>query len=68
MYCRYGSATFLEVDDGDGDLYNSSLVLEGRQLLHVDTEEGVQVGGSAQHEGATLLHIHSDYQEGRSPC
>ncbi|KAG0722637.1 Neural-cadherin [Chionoecetes opilio] len=31
---RYGSATLLSVDDGDGDLYNAS------QLLDVDKQEG----------------------------
>lgn len=44
---RQGSATFLEVDDGDGDLYNSSVTLEGRRLMQVDGEQGVQLGGSS---------------------
>ncbi|KAK3863954.1 hypothetical protein Pcinc_030318, partial [Petrolisthes cinctipes] len=44
---RQGSATFLEVDDGDGDLYNSSVTLEGRRLMQVDGEQGVQLGGTS---------------------
>lgn len=62
---RYGSATFLSVDDGDGDLYNASLVLEGRQLLEMDGTEGVLVGGSPEHVGTTVLKVHNDFREGR---
>ncbi|KAG0723202.1 putative neural-cadherin 2 [Chionoecetes opilio] len=47
---RYGSATFLTADEGDGDLYNASVSLEGRQLLEVDREAGVVLGG-APHQG-----------------
>ncbi|XP_050723500.1 putative neural-cadherin 2 isoform X2 [Eriocheir sinensis] len=61
---RYGSATFLSVDDGDGDLYNASLVLEGRQLLEMDGTEGVLVGGSPEYVGATMFKVHNDFREG----
>ncbi|XP_063876229.1 putative neural-cadherin 2 [Scylla paramamosain] len=61
---RYGSATFLEVDDGDGDLYNASLVLEGEQLLDVDKQEGVRVGGSPYFQEKGVLKIHNDYFDG----
>ncbi|XP_050738814.1 putative neural-cadherin 2 isoform X2 [Eriocheir sinensis] len=60
---RQGSATFLMVDDGDGDHYNSSVSLEGRQLLHVDTEDGVHVGGAPELVGVTVK-IHEDFFEG----
>lgn len=63
---RYGSATFLSVDDGDGDLYNASLVLEGRQLLEMDGSEGVLVGGSPEYVGATMFKVHNDFREGRT--
>ncbi|XP_063876230.1 putative neural-cadherin 2 [Scylla paramamosain] len=61
---RYGSATFLEVDDGDGDLYNASLVLEGEQLLNVDKQEGVRVGGSPYFQDTGVLKINNDYFDG----
>ncbi|XP_042213434.1 putative neural-cadherin 2 [Homarus americanus] len=61
---RYGSATFLTVDDGDGDLYNASVVLEGRQLLEVDGQEGVHVGGTPEYAGVTVYNIHRDYHDG----
>ncbi|MPC29128.1 Neural-cadherin [Portunus trituberculatus] len=61
---RYGSAIFLEVDDGDGDLYNASLVLEGEQLLDVDKQEGVRVGGSPYFQEKGVLKIHNDYFDG----
>ncbi|KAK8399372.1 hypothetical protein O3P69_003470 [Scylla paramamosain] len=61
---RYGSSTFLEVDDGDGDLYNASLVLEGEQLLDVDKQEGIRVGGSPYYQEKGVLKIHNDYFDG----
>ncbi|KAG0728141.1 Neural-cadherin [Chionoecetes opilio] len=61
---RYGSAAFLSVDDGDGDLYNASLVLEGRQLLEMDGQEGVLIGGSPEYVGATMFEVHNDFREG----
>ncbi|KAG0722457.1 Neural-cadherin [Chionoecetes opilio] len=60
---RYGSATLLSVDDGDGDLYNASLLLEGRQRLDVDKQEGVRVGGAPYSQEAGLK-IHGDYFDG----
>lgn len=51
------------VDDGDGDHYNASVSLEGRQLLHVDTQDGVHVGGAPELVGVTVK-IHEDYYEG----
>lgn len=53
------------VDDGDGDHYNASVSLEGRQLLQVDTEDGVHVGGAPELVGVTVK-IHEDYFEGES--
>ncbi|XP_071548441.1 LOW QUALITY PROTEIN: putative neural-cadherin 2 [Panulirus ornatus] len=61
---RHGSATFLLADDGEGDLYNASLVLEGRQLLEVDKQEGVHVGGSPEYVGISVFKIHGDYHDG----
>lgn len=62
---RYGSATFLSVDDGDGDLYNASLVLEGRQLLEMDGTDGILVGGSPEYDGVTMFKVHNDFHDGR---
>ncbi|KAK7071119.1 hypothetical protein SK128_019333 [Halocaridina rubra] len=61
---RYGSSIILSVDDGEGDLYNASLTLEGRQLLEVDKQEGVHVGGSPEYVGLSVFKIHNDFQEG----
>ncbi|XP_042883447.1 putative neural-cadherin 2 isoform X2 [Penaeus japonicus] len=61
---RYGSATFLSADDGEGDLYNASVSLEGRQLLEVDKQEGVHVGGSPEYVGVSVFKIHGDYHDG----
>ncbi|KAK7072335.1 hypothetical protein SK128_007151 [Halocaridina rubra] len=61
---RYGSATFLSVDDGGSDLYNASVALEGRQLLEVDKQEGVHVGGSPEYVGLSVFNIHGDYYDG----
>ena len=63
---RYGSAVFLEVDDGDGDLYNASLVLEGQQVLDVDKQEGIHVGGSPYFQDERVLKIKSDYFDGKN--
>ncbi|XP_069195841.1 putative neural-cadherin 2 [Procambarus clarkii] len=64
LAARYGSAVFLTADDGDGDLYNASVVLEGRQLLQVDGQEGVHVGGTPEYAGVTVFSIHRDYYNG----
>ncbi|KAG7163365.1 neural-cadherin 2-like 1, partial [Homarus americanus] len=61
---RQGTATFLAVDDGDGDLYNASVSLEGRQLLEVDDQEGVHVGGTPEYVGVSVFQIHGDYHDG----
>ncbi|XP_063876237.1 putative neural-cadherin 2 isoform X2 [Scylla paramamosain] len=61
---RYGSATFLMVDDEDGDLYNASLLLEGQQLLEVDKQEGIRVGGSPHFQDTGMFKIDSDYFDG----
>ncbi|KAK8750481.1 hypothetical protein OTU49_014853, partial [Cherax quadricarinatus] len=61
---RYGSAVLLTADDGDGDLYNASVVLEGRQLLQVDKQEGVHVGGTPEYMGVTVFSVHKDYHDG----
>ena len=53
------------MDDGDGDLYNASLVLEGRQLLEMDGQEGVLIGGSPEYVGATMFKVHNDFREGK---
>lgn len=66
LYFRYGSATFLMVDDGDGDLYNASLLLDGQQMLEVDKQEGVRVGGSPHFQDSGVLKIHSDYFDGEN--
>lgn len=71
LYCllwlRYGSTTILMADDGDGDLYNASLLLlEGRQLLEVDKQEGVRVGGAPHFQDTGVLKIHSDYFDGET--
>ncbi|KAK8750488.1 hypothetical protein OTU49_014861, partial [Cherax quadricarinatus] len=61
---RYGSAVLLSADDGDGDLYNASLVLEGRQLLQVDKQEGVHVGGTPEFLDVSVFKIESDFFDG----
>ncbi|XP_071516734.1 putative neural-cadherin 2 [Panulirus ornatus] len=61
---RHGSATFLTADDGDGELYNASVSLEGRQLLAVDRQDGVYVGGSPEYVGLALFNIHGDFHDG----
>ncbi|KAG0722029.1 putative neural-cadherin 2 [Chionoecetes opilio] len=48
---------------GDGDLYNASLVLEGRQLLEMDGQEGILIG-VPQSMGATMFKVHNDFREG----
>ncbi|XP_042227979.1 putative neural-cadherin 2 isoform X2 [Homarus americanus] len=61
---RHGSATILTADEGEGDLYNASVSLEGRQLLEVDKQEGVHVGGSPEYMGVSVFKIHGDYHDG----
>ncbi|XP_069941535.1 putative neural-cadherin 2 isoform X3 [Cherax quadricarinatus] len=61
---RHGSATILTADDGEGELYNASVSLEGRQLLEVDKQEGVHVGGSPEYMGVSVFKIHGDYRDG----
>ncbi|KAG7158557.1 Neural-cadherin-like 22, partial [Homarus americanus] len=61
---RQGSATFLTADDGDGELYQASVSLEGRQLLSVDRLEGVHVGGTAEYVGLTVVKVHGDFYDG----
>ncbi|XP_045584423.2 putative neural-cadherin 2 isoform X2 [Procambarus clarkii] len=61
---RHGSATILTADDGEGDLYNASVSLEGRQLLEVDKQEGVHVGGSPEYLGVSVFKIKGDYRDG----
>ena len=53
------------MDDGDGDLYNASLSMDGRQVLEVDKQEGVHVGGSPEYVGVSVFKIHGDYHEGK---
>ncbi|KAK3879098.1 hypothetical protein Pcinc_016307 [Petrolisthes cinctipes] len=58
---RQGSASFLEMDDGDGDHYNASVSLEGRRLLQVEEgKQGVVVGGSS---GVHLKHHTAPHQQ-----
>ncbi|MPC15764.1 Neural-cadherin [Portunus trituberculatus] len=64
LQLRHGSVTVLLVDDGDGDLYNASLSMDGRQVLEVDKQEGVHVGGSPEYVGVSVFKIHGDYHEG----
>ena len=64
---RYGSATFLTADDGDGDLYNASVSLEGRQLLEVDRKAGMVVGGvPRQGEDSGTSASQRDFHDGES--
>ncbi|KAK8727052.1 hypothetical protein OTU49_009906, partial [Cherax quadricarinatus] len=64
---RYGGAVVLSADEGDGDLYNSSLTWlrspEGSGLLQVDAE-GVLVGGAPQHLTLRAFTVHRDYFDG----
>lgn len=66
LHLRYGSATFLMVDDEDGDLYNASLLFKGQQLLEVDKQEGVHLGGSPHFQDTGILKIDSDYFDGEA--
>ena len=52
------------MDDGDGDLYNASLLLEGEQFLEVDKQEGVYVGGSPRFQSAGFFSIQGDFFDG----
>ncbi|XP_063872461.1 putative neural-cadherin 2 [Scylla paramamosain] len=61
---RYGSATFLTADDGDGDLYNASVSLKGRQLLEVDREAGVVLGGASRQGDSGASASQRDFHEG----
>ncbi|KAG7159878.1 Neural-cadherin-like 16 [Homarus americanus] len=62
---RYGTATFLTADDGDEDLYNASLALGGpHNLLEVDKQEGVHVGGTPEFMDVSVFKIHRDYYDG----
>ncbi|KAK3891745.1 hypothetical protein Pcinc_004389, partial [Petrolisthes cinctipes] len=63
MAHRYGSSTFLSADEGDGDLYNTSLRLEGPRLLEIDKQEGVRVGGSPEYDVSGGL-TNEDYFDG----
>ncbi|KAK4314245.1 hypothetical protein Pmani_014399 [Petrolisthes manimaculis] len=60
---RYGSASFLMVDDSDDGLYNSSVVLEGRQALRMEGQAAVRLGGSPEYKGLSLVKVHNDLRE-----
>ena len=55
----------LTADDGDGPLYNCSLILDGKSQLEVHRQEGVQLGGTPEYNGGILTNVHNDYRGGR---
>ncbi|XP_049964454.1 neural-cadherin-like [Schistocerca serialis cubense] len=61
---RYGSVSILILDDGEGLRYNESFKFSGHQLLVVDRQEGVYVGGKAEYTGVQTFEVHNDYQKG----
>nr|XP_053637261.1 putative neural-cadherin 2 [Cherax quadricarinatus] len=65
---RYGTVSLLTVDDGDNELYNASMVLEGQQqqqqLLQVDKQEGVHIGGTPEFLDVSVFRIHGDFFDG----
>lgn len=54
----------LEVDDGDGDLYNATVGSEGTRLLQVDKQEGVHIAGSPEYVDISIFKIQGDYFDG----
>nr|XP_018903845.1 PREDICTED: neural-cadherin isoform X4 [Bemisia tabaci] len=61
---RYGSATMLELDGGEGRRYNETFVFEGHQWLVVDKQEGVYAGGKAEYTGVRTFEVFADFQKG----
>ncbi|MPC75547.1 putative neural-cadherin 2 [Portunus trituberculatus] len=51
-------------DDGDGDLYNASVSLKGRQLLEVDHEAGVLIGGVSRQVDSGTSASQRDFHDG----
>lgn len=66
--CRFGQWLELEVDEGDGPLYNRTAPpasLQGWTLpLLLDRHEGVHVGGSPEYLGISLHTVHNDFHNG----
>ena len=62
---RVGTATQLEVDDGDGQFYNASLGVEDTGgLLKLHRQEGVHIGGVPEYYAGNVLKVHKDYSQG----
>ncbi len=68
MFCaqalRYGSSASLQLDDGEGRMFNETFVFEGHQWLLVDKQEGVYAGGKAEYTGVRTYDVISDFQKG----
>ncbi|XP_065207824.1 neural-cadherin isoform X2 [Planococcus citri] len=61
---RYGSSASLQLDDGEGRMFNETFAFEGHQYLLVDKQEGVYAGGKAEYTGVRTYDVLSDYQKG----
>ncbi|XP_042237522.1 putative neural-cadherin 2 isoform X2 [Homarus americanus] len=65
---RYGTWAELQVDEGDGPLYNATptpATLHGwKTPLLIDRQEGVHVGGSPEYVGVSLYTVHHDFLDG----
>ncbi|XP_069196001.1 putative neural-cadherin 2 isoform X2 [Procambarus clarkii] len=65
---RYGQWVELQVDEGDGALYNATptpATLQGWSTpLLIDKQEGVHVGGSPEYVGVSLYTVHYDFHDG----
>lgn len=67
---RQGQWAEVEVDEGDGPLYNATptpSTLQGWSTpLLVDKREGVHVGGSPEYVGVSLYTVHHDFHDGKT--
>lgn len=61
---RYGSSASLQLDDGEGKMFNETFVFEGHQWLLVDKQEGVYAGGKAEYTGVRTYDVINDFQKG----
>ena len=60
---RYGSASIIELDGGEGAHFNQSISFDGHQWLSVDKQEGVYAGGKPEYSGEKTFDVKADYQK-----
>lgn len=61
---RYGSASILRVDVGEGRRYNETVEYRGHMLMDVDKLEGVSAGGMAEFTGVRNYEVANDFRRG----